>query len=452
MSTAGTLPAARAIEIACATKRAESETAGRRFSVLRALLLGALLAAPLTFGGVEAWAWGTLCLLVSILVVVWVIDSLRRGVLKLAWSPLYVPGVLVLLLGVVQLASGRTLDPAGSREALVKLSIDFMIFYLVPQFFDAAPQETWTRAGLVVVVFTFALALFAVFQFYSDPTRVFWSVKPRWGGSIFGPYVNHNHYAGLMEMLIPLSAASAAARPGGSAKRALLALAVVLPVASVLLSGSRGGLVSLLVESLVACWVYGGATAPRRHFKTAGAALIGVAAASMLFFWMDTGRVYEHLGTVFEVRRLPEVGFTARKMATVDSLRIFRDHLWSGTGLGSFEAAYPAYQSAPSDEVWDHAHNDYAEALAETGLAGGLLIATALVLFLRLAFSGLRQGMTSPGGALRFGATLGCCGLLVHSALDFNLHIPANAAWFAVCAAWATSPPIRGSEGGQEIS
>jgi len=38
---------------------------------------------------------------------------------------------------------------------------------------------------------------------------------------------------------------------------------------------------------------------------------------------------------------------------------------------------------------------------------------------------------------LRLGAALGCIGLLVHSLVDFNLHIPANAAWFAFCAGLA---------------
>jgi hypothetical protein len=38
---------------------------------------------------------------------------------------------------------------------------------------------------------------------------------------------------------------------------------------------------------------------------------------------------------------------------------------------------------------------------------------------------------------LRLGATLGCIGLLVHSFSDFNLRIPANAAWFAFCAGLA---------------
>jgi len=66
---------------------------------------------------------------------------------------------------------------------------------------------------------------------------------------------------------------------------------------------------------------------------------------------------------------------------------------------------------------------------------GGALILAALVLFFRLAFGDLGERLTHEAGWLQLGAAFGCCGLLVHSFVDFNLHIPANAAWFVVCAA-----------------
>jgi O-antigen ligase len=120
---------------------------------------------------------------------------------------------------------------------------------------------------------------------------------------------------------------------------------------------------------------------------------------------------------------------------------MFRDRPLTGVGLGSFETAYPPYRSFPSDFEWDHAHNDYAEALAETGLAGGALMLASLVLFLGVAFRTLGERLRHESGWMQLGAALGCCGLLVHSLVDFNLHIPANAAWFAFCAGLATCAP-----------
>ena len=110
-----------------------------------------------------------------------------------------------------------------------------------------------------------------------------------------------------------------------------------------------------------------------------------------------------------------------------------------GVGSGDFETAYPRYQSFPTDYWIDHAHNDYVEALAETGLVGALLILAALALFFRLAFQDRDDSFPSQDNWIRLGAAVGCCGVLVHSLWDFNLHIPANAAWFAVLAGIATS-------------
>jgi len=79
------------------------------------------------------------------------------------------------------------------------------------------------------------------------------------------------------------------------------------------------------------------------------------------------------------------------------------------------------------------------EAAAETGLVGTVLILSALALFFRLAFRDLRHRLRFEDGWIRLGAAIGCCGLLLHSFFDFNLHLPANAAWFATLAALATT-------------
>jgi O-antigen ligase len=165
--------------------------------------------------------------------------------------------------------------------------------------------------------------------------------------------------------------------------------------------------------------------------------------AALLFFWMDPGQISKRLWTVADMARPSDVTLGDREIVALDSLHILRDHPWVGTGLGSFETAYPAYQSFPTDLVYDHAHNDYAEALAETGLVGGLLMVAALVMFFGLAFRKLAQRLRDDAGWIQLGAAIGCCGLLVHSFVDFNLHIPANAAWFAVLASVATIAPTR---------
>jgi O-antigen ligase len=345
-------------------------------------------------------------------------------------------------------------DPAGAGEGSA---------------FSGDAAHAMRALGLAVTVYALALAVFAIVQFFSSPGLIYWTVKPRWGGWVFGPYVNHNHYAGLMEMLIPLAAVYVLSRPRRHPARLLLGFAVCVAVASVLLSGSRGGLIALGAEVLIlaaillrqvpeggfcrgrACptlfWMQPSAAGygkpypylgvPGRRLAAAGA--LGMVGAVSLFLWMDRGDILRRFSTVASLARTPEATFGERRLVALDALRMFRHRPATGVGLGSFEAAYPPYRSFPSDFEWDHAHNDYAEALAETGLVGLALMLVSLGLFLGVAFGNLGERLQHEQGWMQLGAALGCCGLLVHSLVDFNLHIPANAAWFAFCAGLATT-------------
>jgi O-antigen ligase len=460
------------------------------YALIRTSLIATLLAAPLAFGAVQEWAWGALAVVAFLLLLFWSIAGARQGGMRIFWSPLYLPAGLFFLLGMIQFAGHLTMDPIATRESLLKLSTDLILFFLAGQLFSAPASarepfaERWARGGTqhrggtgsdilsapglrwTLVVYTFVVALFAIFQFFSSDGLIYWMVEgPGW---TFGPYVNHNHYAGLMEMLIPLMVASLLPALRRGASEVLLGFVVLIPIASLLLSGSRGGFISLVVEVLLAAvlvFLWGPRRARQATALVGGAAIL---AAALLFFWMAPSQIAERLARMGDGTQPPEVELGGRLVVAKDSLGILRDHPWLGTGLGSFETVYPRYQSLPTDFRWDHAHNDYAEALAETGLAGGALILCALGLFFWLAFKEVvsrrfsvvsRSFRTSdsrlrtsdphsrayrllPTAYFRFAAALGCCGLLVHSFMDFNLHIPANAAWFAVCAAIATSPTV----------
>jgi O-antigen ligase len=122
-----------------------------------------------------------------------------------------------------------------------------------------------------------------------------------------------------------------------------------------------------------------------------------------------------------------------------DSLRIFYDHRVLGTGLGTLQEVFPAYESHYDGLVVNHSHNDYAETLAETGIAGGL----CGFVFLALLFWNSRKILYSEGDPRNFsfhaGALAACLGLLVHGGVDFNFHIPSNLLIFLLQAALATS-------------
>jgi O-antigen ligase len=411
------------------------------FRSARFFLLGTLFAAPLAFGAVQPLGWGLLGVAVAFLLLLWAAGCVRDKTIRVYWSPIYLPAVAFLALAAVQYSGGLTLDQAATEEALCKLTTNLILFFLAGQFLAEAGKREWRKMGLAITLYTFAMGLFATLQFFSSHNLIYWAIRSP--GYTFGPYADHSHYAGLMEMLIPLAVASVLPRVHKDPSAVLLGFVALIPIASLLLSGSRGGFVSLIVEVLVAAaliFLYG----PRRTRKTTAAVgASAILAAALLFFWMAPRQIAERLARMADATESPEVALADRMVLARDSLRIFRSHPWLGSGLGSFETVFPKYQSFPSDLTWDHAHNDYAEALAETGATGGALILFALGLFFWLACRNLRERLRHSVGWIQFGAALGCCGLLTHSFVDFNLHIPANGAWFATCAALATlrTPP-----------
>ena len=404
----------------------------RLFPAARLMLVGMLVLAPLAFGAVEPWAWGAMAIVAAIILLLWAAGNVGEHLLVMVWSWIYLPGVLLLLFAMMQLRGRVSLDPASTQEAVLKLAVCLVIFFLTIQLYYGASSKAWDHLGLVVLTYCSLLGVFAILQFFSAPGLIYWLLESP--NTSFGPYVNRDHYAGLMEMLVPIAGCYQIASHRNSSAAILGTFGIVIAISSLLLTGSRGGVVALIAEIVMLLVVLVLYTAGKERFVVAlAAAGVIVVAVGFLLTIAPNGvpsrlAAAVHFGDSAVARDRPKVA--------ADTLRIFRDHLATGSGLGTFAAVYPQYQSFPSEGDWDYAHNDYAQFLAETGLVGGVLAVVALFLFLKRAFGGhLRASLSATRGWIQMGAALGCCGLLVHSFVDFNLHVPANAVWFVVCVA-----------------
>ena len=371
----------------------------RAFRLARVLLFVMLFGAPLVFGAVQPWAWVMLAVICFLALSLWAVGCVQQGQLRVSWSPLYLPGLAFLLLGLVQYSGRLTFDRIGTRESLLKLAVDLLFFFLALQLVGSAPERTRQWVGLAVVIYAFLLSLEAIIQHFSSPDQIYWEVNVTPGGWNFGPYVNDNHYAGLMEMLIPLAAAHWLARRRTDPWRPVLGFALLVPIVSLLLCASRGGLIALALECGVLLVVlFKLARAPGRRSIRPAVVLAAIALVVLGFMWVDPGDSSTRLQTLLRPSLAKEVGFGNRKTVALDSLGIVRDHPWLGTGLGSFKTVYGQYQSFPDDSLWDHAHNDYAEVLAETGIIGGGLTVLAILLFLNLSFRGLLDRLAQGSG------------------------------------------------------
>jgi O-antigen ligase len=142
----------------------------------------------------------------------------------------------------------------------------------------------------------------------------------------------------------------------------------------------------------------------------------------------------------------PEMSESQRLSMSRGAYHIFRDHPWTGTGVGTIISVYPAYETAYDASIVDHVHDDHFELLAETGAIGAICWLTFIALLVGYGLKGFSAQRDPAVRALQLGALVGCLGLLIHSFADFNLHIPANALLFYLLAGIAATSPIIGAE------
>jgi O-antigen ligase len=211
----------------------------------------------------------------------------------------------------------------------------------------------------------------------------------------------------------------------------LVAIFALLPIGALFLSASRGGVVSFGVEVGVLVLMILLRRTGGQHVLAGGLVLL---LAFLLVSWLGVKQV---LGRFSSLQSL-EVTSGKRASMRQDTWRIFLDHRWTGTGLGTLQTVFPAYETNYDGKIVNHAHNDYLEGLAETGIAGGLCGAVFLGILFFVSLRQLLQRDKPFAAALHLSGLVACSGFLVHSLVDFNLHIPANALLFLLMAHLAT--------------
>lgn len=392
-----------------------------------------LLFGPLAFGAVEPWAIFLLELGATVLFVIWARQQLREEAFTIRWNPLFGPMLAFGAIVALQLIFRITAYWHDTfTSALLYLAYALLAF-LVTQSMQRSSQAK--TLALVISSYGVLLALFALLQSLSGTTKLYWLRTPRSGGWIYGPYVNHNHYAGLMEMLVPIPLVLCQTRfaQGWLSKAAIAAAAIM--TGTIFLSGSRGGMLAVVAEmALLGLVVLRSWRSPR---ASAGLGAF-LAIVIGLLVWIGGGELSKRLQSIHTETKT-EISGGTRSFLNKDSLHMAAAKPILGWGLGNFPVAYPQFRSFYTDFFVNAAHNDYLQLLAETGGVGFLTMLWFLWLLYRNAFRKLTNWPEDMNGAIALAAMMGCTGILVHSFLDFNLQIPANAAWFYVLSTLAAS-------------
>jgi len=388
-------------------------------------LCGLLMFAVLAFGAVEEWSTFTFEVGAAALFLVWAGEQLVSRQVKLSKNPLYLPALLFFGLILVQIVLRRSAYGYVTKyEALQYVAYGIVLLIAAEHIRD---KDTRKIFAIVIVVFGALYALFALTQELTSNGKIFWIHTPRFTGMIYGSYVNHAHYAGLMEMLVPMPLVLSMGHMLQGGKRALICFCAVLMASTIFLSGSRGGMIAFALQVAFFGTLI---LVQRRNLRGAlSLATLCVLMLAFLFF-LGKGRVLGRLGDL-----APGIRWNITK----DSLRIFSHRPALGWGLGTFPIVYPSYRSFYTNLFVNQAHNDYAQVLVETGLLGFILMLWFLISLYRRGFPTSRRWEFKWDGAVSLAALIGCTGILFHSFVDFNMQIPANAAIFYVLCALASS-------------
>jgi putative inorganic carbon (HCO3(-)) transporter len=452
--------------------QATTQWEGRLFIGLLVLLVWV----PLPFGSDRPWAAAILEVAVMGVMLFWLWGYAHGRVsvgpvLRRARWALY-PLIIYLVYALLQftplpLALVARLSPqsAALHESVqhsywATLSVD-----------PYASQMTWFKSLSYVLVFTLTLLLIntharvktlALTLVYSGMLQGFFGAlmtlthaeygffikKFAYVGFATGTFVNRNHLAGYLELTLAVGIGLLISSLSGERARSWrqwlrnflalllgpklrLRLMLAMMVIALVLTRSRMGNTAFFAGLMVA-GVAG--LILSRHATRSTVILLASLVIIDLFIvgaWFGVEKVVARLESTSTVNDADRLSVSR------DGLKLWQDYAIIGSGAGSFYSVYPGYRSSDVGNYYDHAHNDYVELAAENGVMGaGLLILTVASSFMAALVAQYRRHDPLMRG-MSFAALMGIAALMIHSAVDFNLQIPANALTFMVLLALA---------------
>ncbi len=402
------------------------------------------------------WAFPAIFLGLFLLLVLFQMLSLPAGLLKVLSPKTY-----ALRLDLSPLSFQPNSSPSASSFPISFLpfttQIEFLKWFaLIGLFFfllkwRAVDKRKYTLIAVIMFVGIFE-SLYGMVEFFSGHKHILHVEASSLVSSVSGTFINRNYFAGYLLTVIPLAIGYIFYRESFNedfsvgwyrrlssldGKTYFMVFGVILMILSLFFSASRMGILSLLLSFTGVTLLFRNPERGQRFSKTPifilglallWGALIGLDAVISRFFAVSEG-------------------FKNRWEIWANTFQIIKDFPLLGSGLGTFTQVFPAYRSFHIEGLVTHAENDFLQLASETGLVGmGLLISAFLFLFYR-AFSGIRKlSPEDPRRYIGIGGLVGILALLIHSMVERNIQVPANAFLFTFILALVLKISVRKTE------
>lgn len=303
-------------------------------------------------------------------------------------------------------------------------------FFVARQLVRRSPFGPWTA----VMPLVFIAGTQAAYGFFVGPDTA--------GHSLSGSYPNRNHFAGLLEMALPLSIGFAVSVLYRSGRRGVLAMTDVLkasaPLAialllfsAILYSNSKGGAVASLLSLffMTAMWLGRGQPSSRRWPFLALLTLLLL----VVFIFLTPSNLVERFGEA-----ATQQNSEGRIPIWRDTIHLIAAYPMFGVGFGAFFPTFLRYQFAGVGFAWTNTHNDYLQLLSELGIVGFIAPSLLLMSLFGRAVDAASEPEATEARFVGLACAGGLLAILVHSLTDFNTYVTSNGlvlAWMAGVAA-----------------
>ena len=454
-------------------------------SVIEWLLVCLLAFMPLAFGVVQAWSEMIVVALSGAIVICFLLKLVFNRHSEIIWSWSYIPiGLFIFIVilqliplpvGIMSIISPNTAalktellgDLPQTNDALKSMTLSFYpnatrhdlrlilavagVFVVVLNVFRNPEQIK--RLLMAMTVIGAVIAAIALTQNIFGNGKIYWFISSSHCKGYSGPFVNHSNYGQFMNLSIgaALGWLCVKLNEAFSDKKAklpdvvnylstgpgkslwLLAAMIGLCTATLFVSLSRGGVVSMLIAMILTTLLFASKQSCR-SYSWIMVIIALVAFTCVLYVSFDA--VYDRLASLKDFDNAQG----SRLQMLKDTLVAWTRFPITGTGLGAYSVVYPMFDRSTNAGIAAHAENEYAQMLAETGLVGlGLLIILGIIVFSSLGKNlrnsgqpALHQNGTGPVCSAAYGLCFGIIAILIHSLSDFGQHLPANAMLTAI--------------------
>jgi putative inorganic carbon (hco3(-)) transporter len=394
------------------------------------ILYAIILLSPLAKASVQGWAKASIILLTILAIGIFTIENLWKG--KGQWLKTCLDWPIIALVVISLLSFLLSLNQITSLHALSLLMSYIALFYLTV-------HVATSRIQLRVIVYVILaisgfIATFGLMKHSGHNPFPWWDYKDVHAHSIFlsSTFGNKNHFAGYMEMSILLITGFAISQREFFNRFALLAIVLIM-VSSLILASSKAGWICITVG-----FVYMVLLMLKEN-------ILSKKKIALIFI---SGFIFVCLIALSSrsITVLIQSTYTKNTDLLEGRMKVWRgvmnmivDYPITGVGPGNFATIYTQYYPPGFSNRHYRAHNDYLEFISEIGIPLFIIIIWMIINLYRTGIRKLKNSSKLVRGTT-LGALCGISAMLVHSFVDFNLQIPANALLFTILVALVMAP------------